>query len=93
MAVRISRMAKRSDKNHVSVLFWMFMIFVMALPCVGFIMIFVWAFVGDNETRKNYCRAIIAWMLIFAALWVCVIAFGHRPQIEKRIQTLLQRSR
>lgn len=69
------------------------MIFVMALPCVGFIMIFVWAFVGDNETRKNYCRAIIAWTLIFAVIGVGMMAFGFKPQIEKRIQTLLQRSR
>jgi heme/copper-type cytochrome/quinol oxidase subunit 2 len=86
-------MAKRSDKNHVSVLFWMFMLFVMALPCVGFIVIFVWAFVGDNETRKNYCRAIIAWGVILTAIWLGIMAFGFKPQIEKKLQTWLQQSR
>jgi hypothetical protein len=65
----------------------MFALFVVALPCVGLIMIIVWAFVGENESRKNYFRALIAWFLIFAALWVVVMALGLWPEIQKQAQT------
>ncbi len=86
-------MAKRSDKNYVSVWFWMFAMFVTALPCIGFIMVIVWAFVGDNETRKNYFRALLLWGLLFALIWVGIMALGFKPQIEKQVQTWLQQSR
>lgn len=86
-------MAKRSDKNHVSFSFWMFALFVTALPCIGFVMVMVWAFVGDNQTRKNYFRALLAWMLIFAALWVGILALGFKPQIEQQVQTWLKQAR
>ena len=86
-------MAKRTDKNHVSVWFWMFALFVTALPCVGFVMVVVWAFVGDNETRKNYFRAILAWMLVFVAIWIGILAFGFKPQIEKQVRTWLPQAR
>ena len=57
-------MSEEQDKNYVSVGFWMFAMFVMTLPCIGLIMIIVWAFVGDNESRKNYFRAILAWFAL-----------------------------
>ena len=65
----------------------MFALFIMALPCVGFIMVIVWAFVGDNDSRKNYFRALIAWSLIFLALWIGLMALGFWPEIQKQIQT------
>ncbi len=80
-------MAKGNDKNHVSVWFWMFAMFVTALPCVGIIMIIVWAFWGENESRKNYFRALIAWFLIFTAIWAAIMAFGLWPEIQRQIQT------
>ena len=83
-------MAAGKNKNYVSVWFWMFALFIMALPCVGFIMVIVWAFVGDNESRKNYFRAILAWMLIGAVLWGGLMAFGFWPQIEKKVHEQLQ---
>ena len=65
--------------------------FVMALPCVGVIMIIVWAFVGDNESRKNYFRACIAWFLILTAIWVVLMALGFWPEIQNQIHIWLQR--
>ena len=53
------------DNNYISVGSWMFMMFVTAIPVIGLIMLLVWAFVGDNESRKNYYRAILAWCGIF----------------------------
>ena len=82
-------MAKEKDKNYVSVWFWMFAMFVVALPCIGFFMVIIWALVGDNESRKNYFRAMIAWCLIFAVLGAGIMAFGFLPEIQKQIQNWL----
>ena len=82
-------MANGKNQNYVSFWFWMFALFIVALPCIGFVMIIVWAFVGDNESRKNYFRALIAWFLIFAVLWIVIMALGFWPEIQKQIQTWL----
>jgi hypothetical protein len=49
-----------SDSNYISVGSWMFMMFITAIPIIGWIMILIWAFTGDNQSRKNYYRAILA---------------------------------
>ncbi|MGF7144897.1 hypothetical protein HNQ56_003330 [Anaerotaenia torta] len=43
---------------------WLITIIVQAIPCVGIIMLFVWAFGQGNVSRRNYCRA----MLIISAV-------------------------
>lgn len=78
-------MANARDRNYVSVWFWMFALFIMALPCVGLIMVVVWAFVGDNESRKNYFRAVIAWSLILTAIWAALLLLGFWPLILQQI--------
>ncbi len=66
------------------------MIFVTAIPVVGLLMVLVWAFSGENESRKNYYRAILSWILIFVL--VCVAAgvaisyLGGTPAVQKFIQ-------
>ena len=80
-------MANGKNKNHVSFWFWMLALFVTALPCIGFVMVVVWAFIGENESRKNYFRALIAWFLILAAMWMAAMALGFWPEIQKQIQT------
>ena len=65
----------------------MWMMFVTAIPIVGQIMILVWAFTGDNESRKNYYRAILAWILVFVAFIVVVALLGNWPAILKQIQS------
>jgi uncharacterized membrane protein YqjE len=84
-------MANGKNKDYVSFGFWMLALFVMALPCIGFIMVIVWAFVGDNESRKNYFKACIAWFLILTAIWVVVMALGFWPEIQKHILMWAQR--
>jgi hypothetical protein len=79
----------KGNKHHVSFWFWFFALFIMALPCIGIIMIMVWALVGDNESRKNYFRALIAWFLILACLWLAIFALGFWPEILKQIQLWL----
>lgn len=81
-------MTKGADKNHVSLGFWMFAMFVMAVPCVNVVMIIIWAFAGENESRKNYFRALIVWFLFWAAVWLVLLALGFWPQILKHLQSL-----
>jgi hypothetical protein len=84
-------MANGKNKHYVSFWFWFFALFVTALPCIGLIMVIVWAFVGENESRKNYFRAVIAWSLILFALWMVFMALGFWPEIQKAVQSWLQR--
>jgi len=86
-------MGKGGNKNYVSFWFWMFALFVMAIPCVGFIMMIVWAFVGDNESRKNYFRALIAWCVIFFVIWLALITLGFWPLIQQQISSWLHQAK
>lgn len=79
-------MSNDGDRNYVSVGSWMWMMFVTALPCIGLVMLFVWAFTGDNESRKNYYRAILAWCGIAVALIVVLALIGQLPLILKHLE-------
>ena len=78
------------DKNYVSFWFWFFALFVIVLPCIGVVMILIWAFLGENESRKNYFRALIVWGLIMTFFWVIVAALGLLPLMLNHLQTWLQ---
>jgi hypothetical protein len=45
-------MAKGADQNHVSLGFWMFAMFVMAIPFVNVVMIVIWAFVARTSPAR-----------------------------------------
>lgn len=36
---------------------WMLTLLIMAIPCVSFIMLFVWGFGSGNQSRANFCKA------------------------------------
>jgi hypothetical protein len=82
-------MSDEQDKNYVSVGFWMLALLVVAIPCVGWIMIIIWAFTGDNESRKNYFKAILIWTLIAVALVVSLMLLGALPGILNSIQNIV----
>jgi hypothetical protein len=84
-------MARGSDKNYVSFWFWFFALFVAALPCIGLVMILVWAFVGENESRKNYFRALIAWGVLAIVLWVvAAVVLGFAPVMVQQLDRWLK---
>jgi hypothetical protein len=83
-------MANSKSSNTASVGFWMFALFVTALPCIGVIMVVYWAFAGENETRKNYFRAVIAWAVILTLVWIGMVALGLWPEIMKAVQARMQ---
>ena len=79
-------MSNNNDRNYISVGSWMLMMLVTALPCIGLIMIIVWAFVGENESRKNYYRAMIAWFAIILVVVTGLALIGQGSEIMRQIQ-------
>jgi len=80
-----------NDRNYVSVGGWMLMMLVTAIPVIGQIMIIVWAFAGDNESRKNYFRAILVFFLLFVGLFVLLAVLGNGPAILKQLESLTRK--
>ena len=85
-------MAKNSgkDKNYISVWQWLLLFFLFALPCFGLLILIVLAFTGENESRKNYCRASIILMLLALLIWGCVVLLGLSTVIMNAIHQWLQ---
>jgi hypothetical protein len=79
-------MSSEYDRNYVSVGEWMFILFVGAIPVIGWIMLIIWAAMGDNQTRKNYFRAILVWIVLLVCVVIALQSMGRLPQIEKKIQ-------
>ena len=58
------------DTTPLSVGQWMLTTLVLALPCVGLIMGFVWGFGDGNVNRKNFARAFLIWEAIAVGLYI-----------------------
>jgi len=80
-------MYNENDRNYVSIGAWMGMMLVTAIPLVGQIMVIVWAFAGDNESRKNYFRAILMFFVLFFGLILALIMLGSWSAILQQIQS------
>lgn len=53
---------------------WMLSILLMMLPCVGIIMMLVWAFGSDTKKSKsNFFKAMLVWSLIWAAISIIMM--------------------
>lgn len=85
-----NHMFEQEDRNFVSTKSWMGMMFVTAIPVIGWLMILIWAFSGDNQSRKNYFRAILSWLLILVVLSVAatlaISYLGEGPTIQRYLQ-------
>ena len=81
-------MAKEKDRNYISVLRWMLIMLLTTIPCIGIPFAIVGALLGDNETRKNYCRALLVWGVLALLAWIVIVALGLAPQIFARIRSL-----
>jgi len=55
---------------------WMITIFITAIPIIGFIMLFVWAFGGgSNPSKANWAKAAILWFVIAIVLYMVLFLF------------------
>jgi hypothetical protein len=84
-------MTNERDPNYISVGAWMWMMFVTAIPCLGLLMIFIWAFTGENESRKNYFRAMLVWAGIIVVFFVFLALLGQVPMIQKQLGDALHK--
>lgn len=54
---------------------WFVTILVTAIPLVGLIMLFVWAFGGGtNPSKANWAKASLIWALIAVVIYVFLFA-------------------
>ncbi len=74
-------MARSKAGGVVSFWSWFGLMFVLAIPCVGWLVALVLAFADSNPSRKNFCRAHLAWLLVFFALWIGLMVAGLLPEL------------
>jgi uncharacterized membrane protein YdbT with pleckstrin-like domain len=54
---------------------WMITILICAIPVVGIVMLFVWAFSsGNNPNKSNWAKAALIWAAIFMVLYFVFFA-------------------
>ena len=62
-----------SNSQPMSVGDWMLTIFLTAIPVVGIVMLFIWAFGDGTQTSKqNWAKATLIWFGIFIVLYVLI---------------------
>lgn len=85
-------MNHEQDRNYISLGQWMLWLLLAAIPCVGLIVVLIMAFTGENESRKNYFRALILWFVILVVV-VAVIAVigGGWATIQEEMQRWLNK--
>jgi uncharacterized membrane-anchored protein len=70
---------ENQNTQVMSVKDWLITYLIAAIPLVGFIMLFVWAFSsGENANKSNWAKATLLWMVIVFILvfllWITVFA-------------------
>lgn len=61
------------DKTPLSLGSWVITVLLVAIPLINIIMLFVWAFGGNEDERKNFARASLIWMLIGFLITICFV--------------------
>lgn len=66
------------NQKPMSVKDWLITLLIMAIPIVGFVMLFVYAFSSDgNENRRNWAKAqLIVMAIVLAIVMLAFIIFG-----------------
>lgn len=68
---------QRFTTREVSIGDWMLTIFLLAIPIVNIIMLFVWSFSGGTPVSKaNFAKATLIWMAIIIVLSLIGMALG-----------------
>ncbi|PYE50295.1 hypothetical protein HUB98_00700 [Paenibacillus barcinonensis] len=62
---------------------WMLTLFLMMIPLVNLIMLFVWAFGGSNPSKANYAKATLMWALIGIVIYIILIVLGISAEFSR----------
>ncbi|MBB6024101.1 putative membrane protein YqjE [Paenibacillus sp. JGP012] len=62
---------------------WMLTLFLLMIPLVNLIMLFVWAFGGSNPSKANFAKASLMWGLIVIVFYILLIALGISSEISR----------
>jgi hypothetical protein len=82
-------MKEDNDGDYISVGQWMLLLLVPAIPIIGWLLVLILAFVGGNQTRKNYFRAMLAWIvLVIGAACLIIVLTNGWPKIHQYIHDL-----
>lgn len=75
----MSDTASPTNERPLSTGEWFVTLLVLALPIVGIIMHFIWAFTDGNIGRRNFCRAALLWLAVGLVLgllaFITVVVF------------------
>ena len=67
----------------------MFLLFLQAIPIVNLIVALVLAFAGENQTRKNYYRAVLAWLLLLIVGGIVLaVVLANSPAMQQYLRNL-----
>jgi len=72
------QLENQTNFNVVKTSDWFLTLLIAAIPLVGFIMLFVWAFSGGtNPSKANWAKATLLWFAVLLAIYLLVIlVFG-----------------
>jgi heme/copper-type cytochrome/quinol oxidase subunit 2 len=67
---------ENTNTSVMSVKDWFITVLIVAIPIVGFIMLFVWGFGGGaNANKQNWAKATLLWFAVIIALYILFFAF------------------
>lgn len=64
------------DNRPVSVGDWMLTYILLCIPLINIIMFFVWAFGSSPESKANWAKASLLWMVIGGVLVAILLGAG-----------------
>ncbi|MCR9183447.1 MAG: hypothetical protein NXH73_11020 [Flavobacteriaceae bacterium] len=69
---------ENQNNQVMSVKDWFITVFVAAIPLVGLIMLFVWAFGSStNASKTNWAKAVLLWYAVIFVLYILIaVIFG-----------------
>jgi len=68
--------SKDSKYAPVSIIIYMLLMVGMAIPFIGFILAIIFSFAGKSVSRKNFCRAVLIFMIIGMVLSIIAIVIA-----------------
>ncbi len=68
---------QHNEMQPVSVGDWVLTLFIVSLPLIGIIMLFVWAFgSGTHPSKANFAKASLIWMVIAVVIMLLLMMLG-----------------